>query len=408
MRTNVAKNYELSINLASLNLFEDHGHHAIFKQLRSDEPVYLQSGHPVHGDFWNLTRYDDIQFADSHPELFSSQGSVVLEDQDENFPLPMFIAMDRPKHTEYRSTFAPAFTSKAISELEPLIRLRTRRVIESLPINTPFDWVEQVSIELTSQMLATLFNFPLDDRKKLIRWSNVATATQENNEIVRDQIQRQAELMECLQTFQQLKEQAKGQPKGLDLLSLFVHSGKEITMLPSLLLGNILLLLVAGNDTTRNSMTGSVAAINEYPDQFALLKRNPELLESFVNETIRWQTPLAYMRRTALTDIEMQNKKIRAGDKVLMWYASGNCDEAFIDNGEKFDITRDKSTLQKHLSFGFGIHRCIGKRLGELQLRILWEELLAHVKEIEAVEKPNWIKSNFVKGYSKLNVIVRV
>ena len=400
---------ELSyINLASSSLFENHAHQAVFKQLRELAPVYLQTGHPIHGDFWNLTRYEDILFADSRPDLFSSNGSVLLEDQDENFPLPMFIAMDRPQHTEYSTTFAPAFTSKAIADLEPLIRQRTKSVIENLPVNTPFDWVENVSMELTSQMLATLFNFPFDERKKLIRWSNVATATQADSGIVDGQSQRQAELMECLNRFQKLKESAAKKPDGVDLLSLFVHSDKEITMLPSLLLGNILLLLVAGNDTTRNSMTGSIVAINEYPEQFQLLKQKPDLLENFVNETIRWQTPLAYMRRTAVTDVVIRDHKIRAGDKVLMWYASGNCDESFIQNGEQFDITRDRSVLQKHLSFGFGIHRCIGKRLGEMQLKILWEEILANFSAIETVEKPQWIKSNFVKGYSEQKVVVRV
>ena len=400
---------ELSyINLASSSLFENHAHQAVFKQLRELAPVYLQTGHPIHGDFWNLTRYEDILFADSRPDLFSSNGSVLLEDQDENFPLPMFIAMDRPQHTEYRTTFAPTFTPKAIADLEPLIRQRTKSVIENLPVNTPFDWVENVSMELTSQMLATLFNFPFDERKKLIRWSNVATATQADSGIVDGQSQRQAELMECLNRFQKLKESAAKKPDGVDLLSLFVHSDKEITMLPSLLLGNILLLLVAGNDTTRNSMTGSIVAINEYPEQFQLLKQKPDLLENFVNETIRWQTPLAYMRRTAVTDVVIRDHKIRAGDKVLMWYASGNCDESFIQNGEQFDITRDRSVLQKHLSFGFGIHRCIGKRLGEMQLKILWEEILANFSAIETVEKPQWIKSNFVKGYSEQKVVVRV
>jgi cytochrome P450 len=176
-------------------------------------------------------------------------------------------------------------------------------------------------------------------------------------------------------------------------------------MEPREYLGNVILLIVGGNDTTRNSITGGVVALNESPDQYAKLRANPKLIESMVPEIIRWQTPLAHMRRTALADAELRGKQIKKGDKVIMWYVSGNRDEEVIENPNAFII--DRARPRQHLSFGFGIHRCVGNRLAEMQLRIVWEEILKRFKTVEVMSEPERIYSSFVKGYATLPVRIQ-
>ena len=185
---------------------------------------------------------------------------------------------------------------------------------------------------------------------------------------------------------------------------MMAHSDATRYMDPDNLMGNIVLLIVGGNDTTRNTMTGSVLALHENPDQFQKLRDNPELIDTMVPEVIRWQTPLAHMRRTALADTEIGGKKIRKGDRVVMWYVSGNRDEEAIERPNEFII--DRARPRTHLSFGFGIHRCVGLRLAELQLKIIWEEILKRFDHIEVAGPPKLIYSSFVKGYEPLPVRV--
>ena len=165
-----------------------------------------------------------------------------------------------------------------------------------------------------------------------------------------------------------------------------------------------MLLTVGGNDTTRNTISGSVLALNENPDQYQKLRDNPNLIPSMVSETIRWQTPLAHMRRTANQDYEFQGKKIRKGDKVVMWYVSGNRDDTVIERPNDYII--DRENPRRHISFGFGIHRCVGNRLAELQLQIIWEEIMKRFPMIEVVAEPKRSYSTFVKGYERLMVVI--
>jgi cytochrome P450 len=293
------------------------------------------------------------------------------------------------------------FTPQHLDELAQLIRQRSAKVLDSLPRNETFNWVEKVSIELTTQMLATLFDFPFEERRKLTRWSDVSTALPKSG-IVESEEQRRQELEECALYFGRLwKERAKAEPRN-DLISMMAHSEATRHMTPDNLMGNLILLIVGGNDTTRNTMTASVLALNENPAEYQKLRENPGLIETMVPEVIRWQTPLAHMRRTALVDTELGGQKIRKGDRVVMWYVSGNRDEEVIENPDAFIIDRHRPRI--HLSFGFGIHRCVGMRLAELQLRIVWEEILKRFERIEVVGEPKRVYSSFVRGYESLPV----
>jgi len=293
------------------------------------------------------------------------------------------------------------FTPGHLDELAVLIRQRSAKVLDSLPRDETFNFVEKVSIELTTQMLATLFDFPFEERRKLTRWSDVSTALPKSG-IVESPEQRRQEMDECREYFARLwNERVNAEPRN-DLLSMMAHSDATRHMDPDNLMGNLILLIVGGNDTTRNTMSGSVLALNENPDEYRKLRENHKLIDSMVPEVIRWQTPLAHMRRTALVDTEIGGKTIKKGDRVVMWYVSGNRDEEVIERPNEFIIDRARPRI--HLSFGFGIHRCVGMRLAELQLRIVWEEILKRFERIEVVGEPRRLYSSFVRGIEYLPV----
>jgi cytochrome P450 len=314
----------------------------------------------------------------------------------------MFISMDPPKHDEQRKSVSPIVAPGNLASMEATIRSRTAKVLDELPRNEEFNWVQRVSIELTTQMLATLFDFPFDDRKLLTWWSDVATSVPEVDHLVESQEARHAELGKMLAYFTRLWNERVNVPGGNDLVSMLAHSPATRHMSPREYMGNLTLLIVGGNDTTRNSMTGGLLALSQNPGEWAKLRANPALVDSMVPEIIRWQTPLPHMRRTALHDAELNGKRIQKGDKVIMWYLSGNRDDEAIERPNDFIIDRPRP--RQHLSFGFGIHRCVGNRLAEMQLKILWEEILKRFTTIEVVGEPKRMLSNFVRGISALPV----
>ena len=391
------------INVSQPELFRTNSFWPYFERLRREDPVHY-CAESDYGPYWSVTKYNDIMAVDTNHQVFSSEahlGGITLRNQNPDFLLPMFIAMDPPKHDKQRKVVSPIVAPENLEKLEGTIRARAAKMLDELPLGETFDWVDRVSIELTTQMLATLFDFPFEERRKLTRWSDVATAIPGHG-IVDSEEQRREELRECGAYFAELwNQRVNGEPKG-DLISMMAHSDVTRNMEPREFLGNVILLIVGGNDTTRNSITGGVVALNENPDQYQKLRDNPALIESMVPEIIRWQTPLAHMRRTALADIAFRGKQIRKGDKVVMWYVSGNRDEEVIENPDAFII--DRARPRQHLSFGFGIHRCVGNRLAEMQLRIVWEEILKRFQKIEVMGEPERIYSSFVKGYATLPV----
>jgi cytochrome P450 len=373
-----------------------------FERLRREDPVHLVDS-PVYGSYWSITKYNDIVAIDTNHKQFSSDaalgGITIFADRRE--PLPMFIAMDPPKHDVQRKAMAPMVAPTNLRLLAPLIRDRAARILDELPIGVEFDWVEKVSMELTAMTLATLFDFPQSERRKLTRWSDVATALPGAG-LIETPEQWVAEMTDCFTTFQQLwNDRARREP-GNDLISMLAHGEQTRNMPPHEFQGNVMLLIVGGNDTTRNTITGSVLALNQNPGEYDKLRANPGLIPSMVNETIRWQTPLAHMRRTAVEEVEFKGKTIRKGDKVVMWYISGNRDDEVIEYPNSYVIDRERS--RQHISFGYGIHRCVGNRLAELQLQIIWEEITKRFPRIEVTGEPERIFSTFVRGYRSLPV----
>ncbi|HAC59910.1 cytochrome P450 [Parvibaculum sp.] len=394
-------------DVADPNLFMNNTMWPYFERLRKEAPVHYSTVNEEVGPYWSVTRYKDIMAVDTNHQVFSSEGSIVLRDQDEDFQLPMFIAMDPPKHDEQRKVVSPIVAPANLAKLESTIRERLSRILDELPENEPFNWVDRVSIELTTQMLATLFDFPFEERRKLTRWSDVATATPMEGGIVETEDQRRAELLECAEYFIGLwNERVNAREPGNDLISMLAHGESTRNMDKMEYLGNLILLIVGGNDTTRNSLSGGLYALNQFPEQYRKLQENPGVIPNMVAEIIRWQTPLAYMRRTALEDVELGGQKIRKGDKVAMWYVSGNRDDSVIENPNELIIDRERA--RQHLSFGFGIHRCVGNRLAEMQLRITWEEIMKRWPDqrIEVLQEPRRVYSSFVKGYEELMVVV--
>jgi cytochrome P450 len=391
------------INPAQAALFQADAMWPLFERLRKEDPVHYTAEHEF-GPYWSITKYNDIMTVDTNHEAFSSEGGITIANQaGGEGPLPMFIAMDPPKHDAQRKTVSPAVAPVNLAILEPLIRERASKILDSLPIGEEFDWVDKVSMELTAMTLATLFDMPQEDRRKLTYWSDVVTAAPGQGLI--DTIEeKMAIFVEYHAYFTNLWNQRVNAPPAGDLISMLAHGEATRNMEPREYFGNIVLLTVGGNDTTRNTITGSVLALNQNPDQYQKLRDNPGLIPSMVSETIRWQTPLAHMRRIATRDFEIGGKTIKKGDKVVMWYVSGNRDEEVIENPNAYII--DRARPRQHISFGFGIHRCVGNRLAELQLKIIWEEILKRFPEIRVVAEPKRVYSSFVKGYESMKVII--
>ncbi len=387
---------------------------ALFKKLRDEAPVY-KSSDPMFGEFWSVTRHKDIQFVDTNAKLFSSEPTISLgDDIREDFSPEAFITMDGERHRQQRNAVKGIVSPASLADLEGALRGFVADILDNLPVGEEFNWVEKVSIDLTSRMLATLFAVPQEMRHQLIYWSTIATSGEEifgGNQTGLDREQRIAELMECLGVFQAIWQEraervARGEPYGFDLISMLMQNEdtKDMISDPMTLMGNVMLLIVGGNDTTRNSISGSVLALHNNPGEFQKVKSDFGLIPNMCQEAIRWQTPVIYMRRTATQDVELGGKLIREGDKVVMWYISGNRDERVIQDPDRFWV--DRPDAHRHISFGFGVHRCMGKRLAELQLKILWEEILKRFDRVEVTGEVERVESLFVRGISNLPVVL--
>ncbi len=376
-----------------------------FARLRAEDPVsYCPES--FFGPYWSITRYDDIVAVEEDPQTFSSSwehgGIVIFDMQDTGVQLRMFIAMDDPEHAEKRRAIAPAVTPSAMAALAGAIRQRTADILDSLPEATPFDWVHTVSIPLTTAMIATLFDFPWEERHKLPPWSDWCARIDIGPDPALN-AERERHVFEMAARFRQLYDERKAQPPRPDLLSIMAHAQSFGEMDEQRFIGAIALLLVGGNDTTRNSMSGLIERISQFPDAWAMVRADPgRLAAGAATETIRLQTPIAHMRRTATRDVEFRGQTIRKGDKVVMWYNSGTRDETVFPDADRWDPARENA--RRHLSFGYGIHRCLGARLAELQLTTLIEEMAKRDMVVAMAGEPERLPSCFTNGFEHMMV----
>lgn len=405
------------INPAKAERFQADTIWPYFARLRREDPVHF-TAESEFGPYWSITRWDDIMAVDTNHEAFSSAEGIglpnlqALEEQDKVFAEmgrarrrtgAGFITMDEPEHTVHRRAVSPTVAPANIASMAPVVRERAGRILDALPIGQPFDWVDLVSKELTAMTLATLFDFPFEDRRKLTYWSDMFTNMPGHGPVKSWRHKAEA-ITECFGAFQGLWNQRIDADPGIDLISMLTHNPATRTMSQDQYQGTVVLLIIGGNDTTRNTISGSVYALNKYPDQYDKLRADPDLVTSMVSETIRWQTPLAHMSRVATRDTEIGGKTIRKGERVVMWYVSGNRDETVIADPDAFIIDRERP--RHHLSFGFGVHRCVGNRVAEMQLTIIWEEILKRFPVIQVVGEPVRTYSSFVHGYESMTVVI--
>ncbi|NNC73361.1 MAG: cytochrome P450 [Sphingomonadaceae bacterium] len=381
----------------------------IFAEMRATAPINKVTG-SAFGDYWNITTQKPIQHVEALPDIYSSdveRGGITLFGELENLPkelqrqTPSFIAMDRPEHTGQRRTVAPAFTPGEMERLSGDISRRTGQILDDLPRGEAFDWVDRVSIELTTQMLAILFDFPWEDRRKLTLWSDWASDPAIINDPERA-YERRDHMREMAAYFTDLWNDRVDKPEAPDLLSRMIHSDAMKDMDRFTFIGNLTLLIIGGNDTTRNTMSGYAYGLDKFPGERAKLEADPELIANAGQEIIRWQTPLAHMRRTATQDAELFGHRIAEDDKMVLWYISANRDESVFDRPD--DIVIDRDNARRHLAFGYGIHRCVGARLAELQVRILLEEMAARRLRVNVAGEPERVPSCFVHGYKRMMV----
>lgn len=395
------------IDVSDLALYTEDRWHEPFAKLRAKMPVSWRPDSP-YGGYWSVVTHDLVTEVELHPEIFSSSwihGNITIADPAPESNLQNFIAQDPPIHTAQRKVIAPAFSPSQLGKLEDQVQARTRALLDTLPIGETFDWVETVSIPLTIGMLCILFDMPWEQRHDIKRWSdwasNIGPETQ--NEGYRTAFMQQ--MMEMLQRFDGFMDARRNLPPSDDLLSRMVHSDAMGNMSPIERLSNIALLIVGGNDTTRNSMSALVEAFQKFPGEVDKLRADPSLAANAAQEIIRWQSPVTHMRRTAVKDTDLGGQKIAKGEKVVMWYISANRDERVFPDANRFDVTR--ANARRHIAFGHGIHRCVGARLAEIQVGTLIEDIAQRRLQIVPQAAPTRLASPFLHGFTAMPVQLR-
>ena len=391
-----------TLDVSRTERFREHAHWPLFARLRREEPVHFCSG-SAHGAYWSVTRYDDIVSVERNHRQFSSQGNVIIGDVPVEFDAPAFATSDPPVHTRERKAVLPAMSPKRLVTLESDVRDSIGAVLDGLPRNEIFDWDARVSVELTTQMVSRLFDFPWADRKLLAYWSEVLVTSPQPGAIVTTWAEREAILAQYRDRIMDLWRRRAAESEARDIISVLARNPDTADMTddPAHLIGTIT-LLAGANEAARGALSGSVVAFDRFPAEWEKLRADPALVDNAASEIVRWQTPISHMRRTATEDVELRGKHIRKGERVVMWYCSGNRDEDYFEEGDSFRIERANAKI--HLAYGFGIHRCLGSHVAEMQIRILWEEILKRFERIEVAGEPKRKASNFSAGFDALPV----
>lgn len=395
-----------TLDVSDPRLYDNEKWQPFFKRMREVSPIhYIEDSE--FGPFWSICKYQDIIDAELKPEIFSSsweRGGITIEDmQDLEIKFKNFIAMDEPEHTPQRQSVMPALAPKMLKEYSDIIRKRTCNLLDGLPVDEPFDWVEEVSVELTTRMMTTLFGFPWDERHLLPHWADWITDVHAGSDPERN-AEKERSLRHMATYLKEVFEERKRLPLQNDMLSLLAHSDATSKMDDQNFLGNMALLVGGASDTTRNSMSGMAQLMQQFPEAWDKVRLNRSLIPNAVLETVRLQTPLAHMRRTVSQDAEFKGHKMKEGDKVILWYLSANREEGVFTDPNTFNPEREN--VRRLISFGFGIHRCVGSRLAELQLATLVEEMFNRNMQVKNVSEPKYVASCFVHGFKEMMVTI--
>lgn len=392
------------VDLSANALYVENTWREPFARLRKEAPLSWRAQSPFDA-YWSAVSYDLIAQIELDPATWSSsweRGNITIAESASEVRFPNFIAQDPPIHTAQRKVIAPAFAPSQMATQEEQVRERCACLLDALPVGQSFDWVERVSIPQTLGMLCILFDMPFDEWRDIKRWSDWASGVSADNLNEEYRAEFMVQMQQMLERFDRELETRRTQPPRGDLLSRMVHSEAMGNMEPMERIANIALLIVGGNDTTRNSMSGLVEALDLYPDQLDRLHAERSLIPNAAQEIVRWQSPVTHMRRTATCDTELAGQRITEGEKIVMWYISANRDERIFPDGERFDVGR--SNARRHLGFGHGIHRCVGARLAEIQLATLIEELVERNWRVVPQDKPTRLASPFLHGFTSMPV----
>jgi cytochrome P450 len=377
----------------------------LFAKLRREDPVHFVED-SIFGPYWAITLFDDIREIETNYQTFSSdwrRGGITPYDLPPEFAIHGLMNVDPPEQSLHRDVVKVLGLPKAVASFEAQMRTTARDVIARLPREQEFDWVDRVSIEITSTMLAAMMGYPLAEGRQLVHWSDVATCfTDDADAPVSSESERSAALEKFAEVMTSSLQEHAQEPAAANLLSLIAHSDLMGSLQPKDRIDTLYTFLIGGNDTTRNTMTGGLWALWEYPQQHRRLRDTPSLIPSFVQESLRWQTAAMAMRRNIANDTVFRGRPMHKGDKVMLWYLSANRDESAIDRADEFIVDRERPG--RHLAFGHGVHRCLGAKFAETQLRVFWEEFFATGTQFEVLAAPDYAYSSTLRTIRHLPV----
>jgi cholest-4-en-3-one 26-monooxygenase len=391
------------IDLAHPDNYHSGPPHHMFEVLRREAPVFWHPDAETPG-FWALTCHAEVAHASRNPQIYSAQQRTVFmfESNEEDLTnlQMMLVTRDPPNHTKLRRLVSLGFTPRRIAMLEEKVRLRAGEIIDRVAARGECDFVTDLAADLPLQVIAELVGVPMEDRGKVFEWSNKLIGF-DDPEYSGDREQQKQSAMDVYLYANQLAEKRREEPKD-DLTSIIMNGEVDCERLTEMEYDLFfLLLIVAGNETTRNAISGGMLALIQHPEQRARLIANPALMTSATEEILRWVTPVNCFRRTAMQDTEIGGQAVREGDQVVMFYPTANRDERVFANPGQFDVAR---TPNDHLAFGMGTHFCLGNALARLEIKIMFEELLRRLPDIELAGPVERLRSSFINGIKRMPV----